>query len=151
MSSGSSWSYSSLAAQTSQAKTPRLAWIAGGIGAGLLILLISAYHTPSSTAWSVSDSLVTHSPNSAIDPVYSVPRDIEKAIARSEELWQKNVDKRKQFIQKHDGVDKMFMFSLKPWGRVQSKGSGSALLQSLICTHASIYGLGRISAILAVS
>lgn len=110
------WEYASLSGQV--AKSPRFLWTIGVCATGLLFLLVTIHNGNIAAARTFQELAEYTSPPSYHES-YAVPRDTKKAIARSEELWRHNVEKRKDFIERNGGIDQMEMFSKKPWGRVQ--------------------------------
>lgn len=95
-------------------KSSKPLWTALATAAGLFLLLVSSKQHIARAATAAAMSWGT-----AAGVSYSVPRDLKRALARSEELFQTNLEKRKHFIAEHDGLENMFMFSKQPWGRVQ--------------------------------
>lgn len=61
------------------------------------------------------DPASTSQSSAAPEPVLALgPTDLQAAVAKSEAIWQRNLDKRNAFIEKKGGLDNMNMFEYDP-------------------------------------
>jgi hypothetical protein len=71
---------------------------------------VLGYHRAASVT--PNDGTIAGLPHSLYDDSLDLaPQDLERAVRRSERLWQRNVDKRNEFVSKRGGYNGLKMFT----------------------------------------
>ncbi len=86
----------------------------------VILLLLSSGTTPAAVvehASAAKDTLLAYTSSNGRKPAHGLPygpADLEAAVAKSEEAWRRNLDKRIAFIESKGGLQRMTPFEFKP-------------------------------------
>ena len=114
---------------------------------GMLLLLFSLHHGDLGYRRH-AQSTIEQAPEPEHGESYAMPKDMRLAVARSEELWRRNLEKRKAFVEQNGGLDNMQMFST---GRRQGELHDMKSRLAGIHASSSVYSMGHLRSRLALS